>query len=185
MGINFTEVLNEIRTLSFQKMDLEMTFAKWRPFCLGLISLWTKWPPFRRQHVQTHFLEWKYFYFKQNFIQRCFLGSNWQYVGIALHNGLAPFRRQAIIWTNVDPVHRRIYAALVGDELTNHDGVIKWKHFPRYWPFVRGIHRSPVNSPYKGQWRGALMFWIDGWVNNRDLRRYRAHYDVTVMRNLS
>ena len=66
---------------------------------------------------------------------------------------------------------------------------IKWKHFPRYWPFVRGIHRSPVNSPHKGQWRGALMFslicvWIDGWINHReagDLRRYRAHYDVTVM----
>ena len=27
--------------------------------------------------------------------------------------------------------------------ITNiHDDVIKWKHFPRYWPFVRGIHRS-------------------------------------------
>ena len=39
-----------------------------------------------------------------------------------------------------------------------HDGVIKWKHFSRYWPFVRGIHRSPVNSPHKGQWRGVLMF---------------------------
>ena len=25
--------------------------------------------------------------------------------------------------------------------------------FPRYWPFVRGIHRSPVNSPHKDQWR--------------------------------
>ena len=25
-----------------------------------------------------------------------------------------------------------------------HDDVIKWKHFPRYWPFVRGIHRSPA-----------------------------------------
>ena len=70
-----------------------------------------------------------------------------------------------------------------------HDDLIKWKHFPRYWPFVRGIHRSPVNSPHKGQWRGALMFslicvCIKGWVNNReagDLRRYRAHYDVTVM----
>ena len=68
-----------------------------------------------------------------------------------------------------------------------HDDVIKWKRFPRYWPFVRGIHRSPVNSPHKGQWRGALMFsliWINGWINNReagDLRRYRAHYDVTVM----
>ena len=70
-----------------------------------------------------------------------------------------------------------------------HDDVIKWKLFPRYWPFVRGIHRSPVNSPHKGQWRGALMFTlicarINGWVNNReagDLRRYRAHYDVIVM----
>ena len=24
----------------------------------------------------------------------------------------------------------------------NHDDVIKWKHFPRNWPFVLGIHRS-------------------------------------------
>ena len=71
-----------------------------------------------------------------------------------------------------------------------HDDVIKWKHFPRNWPFVRGIHRSPVNSPHNGQWRGALMFslicaWINAWVNNGeagDLRRYRAHYDVIVMR---
>ena len=39
-----------------------------------------------------------------------------------------------------------------------HDDVIKCNNFPRYWPFVRGIHRSPVNSPHKGQWRGALMF---------------------------
>ena len=30
-----------------------------------------------------------------------------------------------------------------------HDDVIKWKHFSRYWPFVRGIRRSPVNSPHK------------------------------------
>ena len=75
---------------------------------------------------------------------------------------------------------------------TLHDDVIKWKHFPRNWPFVRGIHRYPVNSPHKGQWRGALMFsvicvWINDWVNNReagDLRRYRAHYDVIVMSRL-
>ena len=40
-----------------------------------------------------------------------------------------------------------------------HDDVIKWKHFPRNWPFVRGIHRSQVNSPHKGQWRGALVFF--------------------------
>ena len=72
---------------------------------------------------------------------------------------------------------------------SNHDDVIKWKHFPRYWPFVREIHRPSVNSPHKGQWRGALMFsliciWINGWVNNceaGDLRCYRAHFDVIVM----
>ena len=70
-----------------------------------------------------------------------------------------------------------------------HDGVIKWKHYPGYWPFVRGIHRSPRNSPHRGRWRGALMFslicaWINGWVKNTeagDLRRHRAHYDVSVM----
>ena len=46
-----------------------------------------------------------------------------------------------------------------------HD-VIKWKQFPHFWPFVRGIHRSPVNSPHKGQWRGALMFSLNSaWIN--------------------
>ena len=70
-----------------------------------------------------------------------------------------------------------------------HDDVIKWKHFPLYWPFVWVIHQSPVNSPHKGQWRGTLMFSLicactNGWVNNRDggdLRRHCDRYDVTVM----
>ena len=67
--------------------------------------------------------------------------------------------------------------------------LIKWRHFPRYWPFVRRNHRSPGNSPHKGRWRGVLMFslicaWINRWVNNGeagDLRHHRAHYDVIVM----
>ena len=45
---------------------------------------------------------------------------------------------------------------------------MKWKNFPHYWPFVRGIHRWPVNSPHKGQWRGALMLtshhWFRKWL---------------------
>ena len=68
-----------------------------------------------------------------------------------------------------------------------------WRHqmerFSALLALYTGIHRSQVNSPQKGQWRGALMFslicvWINGRVNDReagDLRRYRAHYDVTVM----
>ena len=70
-----------------------------------------------------------------------------------------------------------------------HDDVIKWRPFPRNWSFLRGILRSPVNYPHKGQWRGALIFSlictrIKGSVNNceaGDWRRHRAHYDVTVI----
>ena len=107
-----------------------------------------------------------------------------------------------------------------------HDGVIKGKHFPRYWPFVRGIQRGPLSDSnltllllfapnaarsslrsnekaargsdlnrttvpgeFPTQRRGSLMFslictGINGWVNNGetgDLRRYRVHYDISVM----
>ena len=75
---------------------------------------------------------------------------------------------------------------------TIHDDVFKWKHFRRCRHFVRGIHRSPMKPPHKGQWRGALMVslicaWLNAWVNNRevgDLRRHRAHYYVILMINL-
>ena len=68
-----------------------------------------------------------------------------------------------------------------------------WRHqmetFSAILAFVRGIHRSPVNTLPKGQWRGPFRFslicaWINGWVNNReagDLRRHRTNYDVVVM----
>ena len=70
-----------------------------------------------------------------------------------------------------------------------YNDVIIWRHFPRYWPFVMGIRRSTVDSPHKRQWRGALKFSLtyartNDWTNNRDaseLRRHRAHYDVTIM----
>ena len=51
-----------------------------------------------------------------------------------------------------------------------------WHHqmetFQGHWPFVRGIHRSPMDSPHKGQWRRASIFficaWTNSWANNRD-----------------
>ena len=76
------------------------------------------------------------------------------------------------------------WATLINSMKSSYHGdVMRWKHFPRNWPFVRGIHRSPVNSPHKGRWHEALMFslicvCVNDWVNNReagDLRRYRAH----------
>ena len=73
---------------------------------------------------------------------------------------------------------------------TSRDDGNEWKHFPRYWPFSRLIHWSPVDSPHKGQWRGVwklslISVWTSNWANNGDagdLRRHQARYDVIVMR---
>ena len=68
-----------------------------------------------------------------------------------------------------------------------------WRHqmktFSALLTICAGNSPSSVNSPHKGQRCRALLFslicaWINSWVNNReagDLRRHRAHYDVTVM----
>ena len=69
-----------------------------------------------------------------------------------------------------------------------YDDVIKWNHFLRYWPFVRIFHRSPEDSPHKGQWRKALMFslicaWTSISAKNRDtgdVRRHCAHYNCNM-----
>ena len=71
----------------------------------------------------------------------------------------------------------------------NHDGVVKWKHFPCYWPFAREFHWWPVDSPQSPVTRSVAVFFDprlkkNGWANNRDagdLRRYWGHYDVTGM----
>ena len=50
----------------------------------------------------------------------------------------------------------------------------KCKHSPRYWPFVRGIHRSPANSPHKGQWLWSF-FDLHPYTNclvNKSRRRW-------------
>ena len=92
------------------------------------------------------------------------------------------------------PWFKLLVSILVVVALMSAAGVLSWwrhqlEKNPRYWPFVWGIHRAPVNSPHTGQWRGALVFslicaWINDWVNNGeagDLVLHRAHCDVTVM----
>ena len=64
-----------------------------------------------------------------------------------------------------------------------HDDVIKWRHFPRYWPFMRGIHRSPENSPHNGQWRGALVL-SDLRLNKRFSKQLWGWWFETASRPL-
>ena len=82
---------------------------------------------------------------------------------------------------------------IVADEWS-HDDVIKWKKNPRYWRFVRG--NSPVIGEPPSQRPVTLSFDVlcDLRLNKRllgqtidagDLRRHRAHYDVTVMKRLT
>ena len=89
---------------------------------------------------------------------------------IGSDKGLSPVRCQAFAWTNIDFLSIRTLVTYFS-EIWIHDDVIKWKHFPQYWPFVMGIHRWPVDSFNRGQRRGALMIylifaWTNGWENN-------------------
>ena len=65
-----------------------------------------------------------------------------------------------------------------------HNDVIKWKHFPRYWSFVRGIHRSPVNFPHEGQGRGALKFSLICALNKRLSKQSWGWWFETPSRSL-
>ena len=49
------------------------------------------------------------------------------------------------IWTKITGFGK---AQEIVEKYIFHDDVIKWKHFPRYWPFVRGIHRWPVTRSF-------------------------------------
>ena len=94
------------------------------------------------------FLWMKSFVFWLKFHWSLFLPVPLTITSTGLDNGLAPNRRQAIIWANADPIHWRIYAALGGDELKKdwllkgnrptwltHGGVIRF-----YWPVTGTSH---------------------------------------------
>ena len=122
----------------------------------------------------------------------------WQFIkdlswpsGKVLHSTLSFVQSQSVLFMR-PAVPRRDYLAidlwldvLAAFAWWRH----QWKHFPRYWPFVRGITgyrwipRSKASDAEL--WCFLLVCaWTNGWVSNRDadhLRRHRAHYGVTVM----
>ena len=112
-----------------------------------------------------------------------------QFLRILIISNTAYIFADQILFKTADEIPRDL-AAL--SELVVFNWLSWWRHqmetFSAILALCAGIHWSPVNSPHKGQWRGALMFslicWINDWVNNDeagDLRCHRAHYDVSVM----
>ena len=104
---------------------------RWDPItCLLTYTHWgrDKWPPFCRQHLQSHFLVWKFLYFDSFwFHEICFWGSNWETASIGSDNGLTRNRWHATIYTN-----DAIFQWFSLDDLT-HLGQDKWPLFTKWY----------------------------------------------------
>ena len=146
-------------------------------------TYWDRNSPFWRRHFQMHFVGRKFMWYHSNFTEFCSGESKWQCVKIGLGNGLAPSRRQAMVWTNVDPVHWDLYTSLGLGEITlhilTHYDVIKWK-LPCYRSFMRGIHRS---FPSKTPVTRSIGAFFDLRRNKRLSKHWRRRWFETPSRS--
>ena len=89
--------------------------------------------------------------------------------------------------SNVNVIHKTFFDYQLSDKMDwfrvhnvlncfgrRYDDVIKCNHFPRYWPFVRGIHRSTVNSPHKRPVTRSFDVFFDLHSNKRLGKQWRG-----------
>ena len=136
-------------------------------------------------------------YHSRKFIEKCHLRNGVQFVSTSISWGHFLYR-QTRHASNIDCVQNIIILTPNESHLSNSFChwypvmyISWWGHqmetFSALPAICEGNHRSPVDSPRKSQWRGALIFcliWTNGGAYNQDtgdLRRHRAHYEVTVM----
>ena len=78
---------------------------------------------------------------------------------------------------------------LMLQQLQAHYDVMTWKRFLHYWPFVRGIHRWPVDSHHKGpvmrsfgvSFNVSLNKLLNKQSRGRWIEKSWLSFDVTVM----
>ena len=161
-----------------------MSSAKWRPFCLGLNVLMSM-----QQVIASsgHSLGGYCMCKCNEMIMHLLVPYKLCILHISSRDALTPFWN----WIHAERTLPYKVCNWIDAEWTlPHDDVIKLKQYPRYWPCVRGNHRSQVDSPHKGPVTRALVFslvlvWTNGQTNRRvagDLRGHGAHSAVTVMR---
>ena len=78
------------------------------------------------------------------------------------------------LWRHCNDVIRRPGTISTIKQASSHDGVVVWKCLSHYWPFVREIHRGPMDSPHKA----PVMRSLDVFYNVPRRSCY-----VTVMSN--
>ena len=77
------------------------------------------------------------------------------------------FKDWEIKWDHVEATQSMAPRRIGVRANTQWDDVIKWKHFPRDWPFVRGTHRSPVNTPAQRPVTRSFGLFFDLRLNKR------------------
>ena len=175
LGTNFSEILSEIHTFSFKKMHLKMSSAKWRPFCLGLNVLtnlnYRRKPPSNWSPGPTipATLCW-------HFMMTSSHGNGFRVTGPLWRESVG--QRWIPLTKASDKDHCvSIYLRLKKQPLSKQSSrrwfetssctlwhhcialVMRWKHFPHYWPFVREIYRSLISIADR-----ALMWTFDAFV---------------------
>ena len=100
----------------------------------------TRWPTRRAINAESGPRSWRQYIYRAN------MGLHGS---CRLHVGLVMVIKIAVIGCN------------------RHDDVIKQKQFPCYWPFVREIHCSPVDSLTKDQYNAGFDFVFDVSLNKR------------------
>ena len=104
-----------------------------------------------KEHISVTFYSKFKIFFHRNALEN---GGHFPRLGVLSFNKLVLSLRC--------PLNPYVYIAV----FAHHDDVIKRKLFRRYWPFVLGIYRSPVNSPHKGPVKRTLMFlWLGVHMN--------------------
>ena len=98
------------------------------------------------------------------------------YTRTVLHTSSGSYRWITVgcCWPTGSPIQGCI-CLMLGQNIDHSSDVMAWKHFPHYWPFVRGIHLLT-----KGQHHGfmkitLLLVWANCWTNSHDLKHQNAH----------
>ena len=161
-GINLSDILIDVRTFWLKKIHLKMSSGKWQPrFVTSSIHCGNT---SYESYMSDYNVVWRH---PGSVTVVGSLRQNYEFEKNTKTQNLEfPQNIQHITW------------------IFYNDAVIKWKHFLRYWPFVRGIHRWLVNSLHKGQWRGALMFVFYLRLNKRSSKQSRRGWFETPMRSL-
>ena len=150
LGTNFNEILIGIPTFSFKKLHLKTSSAKWRLFCFGfnelmqrtlpLVNVGTEsaivWVAIIIMHMLLIFFKWQLLSSKR-----------WVHYSDTIMSAMA------FQITSLTIVYSIVYS---GADQRKHQSSASMA-------FVRGIHRSPLNSPHK--WPVTReMFPFDGVI---------------------